>query len=51
MTDKLTSAPKHGHTSMLYSKVHTDLDTLDAHITFLGIPYGSAYTIDEVTND
>lgn len=51
MTDKLTSAPKHGHTSMLYSKVHTDLDTLDAHIAFLGIPYGSAYTIDEVTND
>ncbi len=36
---------------MLYSKVHTDLDTLDAHIAFLGIPYGSAYTIDEVTND
>lgn len=51
MTTRLTSAPKHGHTSMLYSKVHTDLDTLDAHIAFLGIPYGSAYTIDEVTND
>jgi agmatinase len=51
MTAQLTSAPKHGHASMLYSKVHTDLDTLDAHIAFLGIPYGSAYTIDEVTND
>lgn len=51
MTRKLTSAPKHGHTSMLYSTVHTDLDTLDADIAFLGIPYGSAYTMDEVTND
>ena len=51
MTAPITSAPKHGHTSMLYSKVHTDLDTLDADIAFLGIPYGSAYTIDEVSND
>lgn len=47
----LTSAPRHGHKSMLYSAVHTDLDTLDADIAFLGVPYGSAYTIDEVTND
>lgn len=51
MPAQLTSAPKHGHNSMLYSTVHTDLDTLDADIAFLGIPYGSAYTIDEVTND
>lgn len=51
MTTRLTSAPKHGHTSMLFSEVQTDLDNLDAHIAFLGIPYGSAYTIDEVTND
>ncbi|WP_022705069.1 agmatinase [Pseudorhodobacter ferrugineus] len=51
MTRKLTSPPKHGHTSMLYSTVHTDLDTLEADIAFLGIPYGSAYTIDEIAND
>lgn len=38
MINQLTSAPKHGHTSMLYSKVHTDLDTLDAHVAFLRIP-------------
>ena len=51
MTRDLTTAPKHGHMSMLYSTVHTDLDTLDADIAFLGIPYGSAYTLAEVTND
>lgn len=51
MSQQLTTAPKHGHRSMLYSEVHTDLDTLQADIAFLGIPYGSAYTIDEVTND
>lgn len=51
MTSKLTSAPKHGHVSMLYSTVHTDLDTLQADIAFLGIPYGSAYTVAEIAND
>lgn len=51
MTSKLTSAPKHGHMSMLYSTVHTDLDTLQADIAFLGIPYGSAYTVAEIAND
>ncbi len=31
--------------------LHTDLDTLDADVAILGIPYGDPYTIDEVTND
>ncbi|WP_246579899.1 agmatinase [Candidatus Sodalis endolongispinus] len=54
MTDyhaKLTTAPKHGHKSLLYSEVVSDLNTLDAvDIAVLGIPYGSPYSIDEVTN-
>lgn len=49
---KLTTAPKHGHKSLLYSEVVSDLNTLDAvDIAVLGIPYGSPYSIDEVTND
>ena len=47
----LTVPPKHGHPSMLYSKVETDLDNLDAHIAFLGIPYGHPYSFEEVTNN
>lgn len=51
MSPRLTTPPKHGHPSFLYSSVDTDLDNLDADIAFLGIPYGRAYSIDEVTND
>lgn len=49
---ELTTAPKHGHKSLLYSEVVDDLNTLDSvDIVVLGIPYGSPYSIDEVTND
>jgi agmatinase len=49
---ELTTAPKHGHESLLYSEVVTDLNTLDhVDIAVLGVPYGSPYSIDEVTND
>ena len=49
---ELTTAPKHGHKSLLYSEVVSDLNTLDSvDIAVLGIPYGSPYSIDEVTND
>lgn len=51
MSPCLTTPPKHGHPSFLYSCVDTDLDNLDADIAFLGIPYGRAYSIDELTND
>jgi agmatinase len=51
MTLPLTVPPKHGHPSFLYSKVVTDLDNLDAHIAFLGIPYGDPYSIEDVSND
>ncbi|MFM2478667.1 agmatinase [Celerinatantimonas sp. MCCC 1A17872] len=47
-----TTAPKHGHKSLFYSDVVTDLNTLDSvDIAVLGIPYGSPYNIDEVSND
>lgn len=51
MRPALTTPPRNGHPSFLYSRVDTDLDNLEADIAFLGIPYGRAYSIDEVTND
>lgn len=49
---ELTTAPRHGHKSLLYSEVVNDLNTLDhIDIGVLGIPYGSPYSINEVTND
>lgn len=53
MFDKkiITSKPKHGHTSMLYSEVCDDLDNLEADIAFLGVPNGASYTVAEISND
>jgi agmatinase len=51
MSARLTTPPKHGHESLLYSQVVEDLDTLQADIAVLGIPYGSAYSIADVSND
>lgn len=51
MSARLTTPPKHGHKSLLYSEVVEDLDNLKADIAVLGIPYGSAYSIEEVSND
>ena len=51
MTKALTSPPKHGHKSLLFSEVVTDLDDLRADIAVLGIPFGSPYGIEDVTND
>ena len=47
----LTVPPKQGHKTLLYAQSAQDLDALDAHIAVLGIPFGSPYTIEEVTND
>lgn len=47
----LTVAPKLGHPTLLYSRLATDLDRLDADIAVLGIPFSSPYSIEEVTND
>jgi agmatinase len=47
----LTSPPKTGHATFLYSELATDLDSLQADIAFLGIPYGDAYSFAEIVND
>jgi agmatinase len=51
MKEPLTSPPKHAHRTFLFSEIATDLDNLAADIAFLGVPYGSAYTIGEMSND
>lgn len=51
MTAALTVPPKHGHPTFLFSELALDLDTLKADIAFLGIPYGSAYSFEDITND
>lgn len=51
MTLPLTLPPSFGHQSFLYSPVHTDLDTLDAHVAIMGLPYGSAYHASAISND
>jgi agmatinase len=47
----LTTPPQHGHRSFLFSELAGDLDRLQADIAFLGIPYGSAYSVADITND
>lgn len=47
----LTIPSKAAHASFLWAPVDTDLDALDAHIAFLGIPYGSAYEPHAISND
>lgn len=51
MSNNIVSKPKHGHVSMLYSEVCTDLDNFKADIAFLGIPHGASYTVAEISND
>ena len=47
----LTTAPVDGQTTFLFTQLTTDLEHLNAHIAFLGIPYGLAYTVGDVSND
>src|SRR5262249_15163982 len=42
---------KPGAATFLFSELATDLDRLAADIAFLGIPYGSAYSVEHITND
>ena len=44
----LTVPPKHGHPTFLFSELALNLDNLQADIAFLGIPYGSAYSFEDV---
>ena len=39
MDAPLTMAPKHGHTSFLFSELATDLDNLRADIAFLDLEH------------
>ncbi len=47
----LTSVPKVGHQTFLWSELATDLNALAADIAFLGVPWGDAYTYPEIVND
>lgn len=47
----LNVPPRTAHGSFMFSEVHTDLDTLDADIAILGLPYGSAYWPEAIVND
>jgi agmatinase len=47
----LTVRSKTNHKSFLYSEICDDLDKLSAHIAFLGIPFGSPYSMEDVNND
>lgn len=51
MGARLTTPPRHGHETFLFSRIATDLDNLIADIAFLGIPYGSAYSVADISND
>ena len=51
MDSPLTTAPKQGQTTFLYSELAIDLDNLEADIAFLGIPFGSAYSLAEISNE
>lgn len=51
MKTPLTVAPEHGFKSFIFSELISDLDTLKADIAFLGIPYGSPYSMRDVNND
>lgn len=51
MTKTITSVPKREFQSFHDFPIVTDLDSLDADIAILGIPYGDPYSMDEVSND
>jgi len=47
----LTVSPKPAHRTFLYAEPATNLDRLPADIAFLGMPYGDAYSFEEIVND
>src|SRR5687768_8262579 len=51
MNEPLTVAPKHGFVSFHNFPICRNMDDLKADFAILGVPYGFAYTIDEVSND
>ena len=51
MTESLTVPPRRGHATFLDCPLVTDLESLEADIAILGIPYGLPYGPDEAAND
>ncbi len=51
MDERLTGAPRREFQSFHDFPICLDLDTLDAHVAIIGIPYGAAYSVDEISND
>jgi agmatinase len=51
MNQVLAEVPKHGFPSFHNFPICRDLNSLEADFAILGVPYGFAYTIDEVSND
>jgi len=51
MSNNLTVAPRREFQSFHDLPIVLDLDTIDADIAILGIPYGAPYSMDDVTND
>jgi agmatinase len=51
LMEQLTVAPRTSHKTLLYSELVTDMTDLKADIAILGVPFGSAYTPRQFTND
>ena len=47
----LSIPPKTSHKTLLYSELHTDVDTLKADIAVIGMPFGAAYGPNSFGND
>jgi agmatinase len=47
----LTISPRFASNTFLGFPLCTELDSLEADVAILGIPYGDPYSMDEVTND
>ena len=51
METNLTVAPRREYQSFHDLPIVLDLDTIEADVAILGIPYGAPYSMDDVTND
>ena len=51
MIKTLTVAPRREFQSFHDLPIVLDLDSIDADVAILGIPYGAPYSMDDVTND
>lgn len=49
--EQLTTRPRVGHKTLLYSELVEDLDNFNADIAILGMPFGAAYSPRSFTND